>query len=144
MSWCKGKFLGAVSRYPLQSFWLVPRQKGFSLLSGLFLLKKKQNPSFALPQKKQKGSRHIEFAKNQCQKPKRKKLACGSDSFSFLTVFGIDFLNANLMTAAPVRKCLLIFGLPAAPKTLNRMIHPLIRELSWEDFSCSVSKRKIK
>jgi hypothetical protein len=83
-----------------------------------------------LPQKKQKGSRHIEFAKNQCQKPKRKKLACGSDSFSFLTVFGIDFLNANSMTAAPIRKYLLIFGLPAAPKILNRMIHPLIRELS--------------
>gem|GEM_PF-7112075 len=82
--------------------------KGFSLPSGLSL---PRGPSFALPQKKQKGSRHIEFAKNQCQKPKRKKLACGSDSFSFLTVFDIDFLNANSMTAAPVRKYLLIFGL---------------------------------
>jgi hypothetical protein len=83
-----------------------------------------------LPQKLQKGSRHIKFAKNQCQKPKRKKLACGSNSFSFLTAFGIDFLNANSMTAAPILKCLLIFGLPAAPKILNRMIHPLIKELS--------------
>jgi hypothetical protein len=77
-------------------------------------------------------------------KPKRKKLACGSNSFSFLTVSTIDFLNANLMTAAPILKCLLIFGLRAAPKTLNRIIHPLTRELSCEDFSCSASQRKIK
>jgi hypothetical protein len=35
----------------------------------------------------------------------------------------------------------LIFGLPAAPKIPNRMIHPLIRELSYKDFSCRASQR---
>jgi len=76
------------------------------------------------------------------KKPKRKKLACGSDSFSFLTVFTIDFLNANLMTAAPVRKYLLIFGLPAAPKILNRMIHPLTRDFLRRIFRAAPASEK--
>jgi len=46
----KSKILGAVSRFPLLSFALILRAKGHPLQSGLFLLKKKQNPTFASPQ----------------------------------------------------------------------------------------------
>jgi hypothetical protein len=41
-------FFGAASGYPLQSFCLVPRQKGFPFLSGLSL---PREPTFASPQK---------------------------------------------------------------------------------------------
>jgi len=40
----------------------IPLQSGLSLPRG---------PSFALPQKKQKGSRHIRFAKNQIRSLKQ-------------------------------------------------------------------------
>jgi len=52
--------------------------------------------SFALPQKKQKGSRHIEFAKNQCQKPKRKNSPAAQTAFRSLRFLALIFLTQIL------------------------------------------------
>jgi len=53
-----------------------------------------------------------------------------------LNAHSFDFLNANLMTAAPILKCLLIFGLPAAPKILTGRFHLWFRN-GREGFSCT-------